>query len=67
MVSWLKSLSCIFISSTVSIAFGAVKYTTPSRLPVMQMTPVYSCTEGDPSVTRYGEPIEAGCWAATSK
>ena len=40
MVSWLKSFSCIFISSTVSIAFGAVKYTTPSRLPEMLMTPV---------------------------
>src|SRR4029077_17509381 len=30
------------------------------------MTPVYSCTEGEPSI-RYGEPIEAGCCAATSK
>src|SRR5437763_1030398 len=44
MVSWLKSFSCIFISSTVSIALGAVKYTTPSRFPEMLMTPVYSCT-----------------------
>ena len=42
MVSWLKSLSCIFMSSTVSIAFGAVKYTTPSRFPVMVIMPVYS-------------------------
>src|SRR5579862_7640930 len=65
-VSWLKSFSCIFISSTVSMALGAVKYTTPSRLPEMLMRPVYSCTEGEPSI-RYGEPIEAGCWAATSK
>src|SRR5215469_1795576 len=54
------------MSSTVSIAFGAVKYTTPSRLPEMLMTPVYSCTAGEPSI-RYGEPIEAGCCAATSK
>ena len=66
MVSWLKSFSCIFISSTVSIALGAVKYTTPSRFPEMLMTPVYSCTAGEPSI-RYGEPIEAGCCAATSK
>src|SRR4029077_11152053 len=66
MVSWLKSFSCIFMSSTVSIALGAVKYTTPSRLPEILMMPVYSCTEGEPSM-RYGEPIEAGCWAATSK
>src|SRR5580765_2499278 len=66
MVSWLKSFSCIFISSTVSMALGAVKYTTPSRLPEMLMTPVYSCTAGEPSM-RYGEPIEAGCCAATSK
>src|SRR5215472_844754 len=66
MVSWLKSFSCIFISSTVSIAFGAVKYTTPSRFPEILITPVYSCTEGEPSI-RYGEPIEAGCCAATSK
>src|SRR5215472_9514133 len=54
------------MSSTVSIAFGAVKYTTPSRLPEILMTPVYSCTEGEPSI-RYGEPIEAGCCVATSK
>ena len=66
MVSWLKSFSCIFISSTVSMALGAVKYTAPSRLPEMLMTPVYSCTEGEPSI-RYGEPIEAGCCAVTSK
>src|SRR5207253_984801 len=50
MVSWLKSFSCIFISSTVSIALGAVKYTTPSRFPEMLMTPVYSCTAGEPSI-----------------
>src|SRR5881275_1017545 len=62
----MKSFSCIFISSTVSIALGAVKYTTPSRFPEMLMTPVYSCTAGEPSI-RYGEPIEAGCCAATSK
>src|ERR1700730_17575612 len=66
MVSWLKSFSCIFISSTVSMALEAVKYTTPSRLPEMLMTPVYSCTAGEPSI-RAGEPIEAGCCAATSK
>src|SRR6266699_2928567 len=35
-------------------------------LPEMLMTPVYSCTAGEPSI-RYGEPIEAGCCAATSK
>jgi hypothetical protein len=40
MVSWLKSFSCIFMSNTVSIAFGAVKYTTPSRFPEMLMMPV---------------------------
>ena len=40
MVSWLKSFSCIFMSNTVSIALGAVKYTTPSRLPEMLMIPV---------------------------
>ena len=50
MVSWLKSFSCIFISSTVSMALGAVKYTTPSRLPEILMTPVYSCTAGTPSI-----------------
>src|SRR5437016_5589664 len=66
MVSWLKSFSCIFMRSTVSMAFGAVKYTTPSRLPEMLMMPVYSCTDGALSM-RYGEPIEAGCCAATSK
>src|SRR5882762_2075688 len=66
MVSWLKSFSCIFMRSTVSMAFGAVKYTTPSRLPEMLMMPVYSCTAGAVSM-RYGEPIEAGCCAATSK
>src|ERR1700739_3696965 len=66
MVSWLKSFSCIFISSTVSMALGAVKYTTPSRLPEMLITPVYSCTAGGPSI-RYGEPIVAGCCAAISK
>src|SRR6201993_5148898 len=66
MVSWLKSFSCIFISSTVSIALGAVKYTTPSRLPEILMTPVYSWTEGAPS-RRWGEPMVAGCCAATSK
>src|SRR2546422_5495612 len=45
---------------------GAVKYTTPSRFPEMLMTPVYSCTAGEPSI-RYGEPIEAGCCAARSE
>src|SRR5579871_11358 len=61
------SVSFIRIRSTISIERGAVKQTAPLRLPETPITPMYSCTLGGPSVTRYGEPTATGWRAATSK
>ncbi len=52
MFSSLVSVSCMRISSTVSMPRGALKYTMPLRAPEMPMTPVYSYAPGFPSVTR---------------
>ncbi len=61
------SVSCMRMSITHSMLFGAVKATSPAYLPLILIVPVKSDSSGVLSMARNGVPHTAGCCTVVPK